>query len=289
MKHIKDFVLKYISKRDSIHKALLQHNSILEIGPFTTPFIMGEKVKYFDVLTIEGLLERAAKIDYPFINAPSKIDYCSPTGDLSIVNEKFDAVFSSNCIEHQPDLISHLQNVSRILCDNGKYYLFIPDKRYTFDYFKNISTIANIIEAYEEKRTGPSIATVIIASTYHTSNITYKHWLGQHGLLEIKTEKIKKAIEQYRSSKGNYIDLHTWFFTPQSFAEIIKLLNQCGYVDFSIEYIADTPPTQAEFCVILKKEPFSNREYKEVPLDKTTHILAYCALIYLFFNDKFCK
>ena len=43
---------------------------------------------------------------------PSKvpdIHYHHPNGDLSIIDSKFDAIFSSHCIEHTPDIVSHLK------------------------------------------------------------------------------------------------------------------------------------------------------------------------------------
>ncbi len=48
-----------------------------------------------------------------------KIEYLSPTGDLTIVNRRFHAVLSSHCIEHQPDLIRHLQHVAALLDPGG--------------------------------------------------------------------------------------------------------------------------------------------------------------------------
>ncbi|MFG7489383.1 methyltransferase domain-containing protein [Methylorubrum rhodesianum] len=120
-------------------KTLPDDVDILEIGPFTKPVIRGPRVKYFDVLDRKGLVERAKSIGFE-MNGVVEIDYVSPIGNLEIVPScSFDCVFSSHCIEHQPDLIRHLNHVSRILRDGGRYYLIVPDKRYCFDHFLEAS------------------------------------------------------------------------------------------------------------------------------------------------------
>jgi SAM-dependent methyltransferase len=121
----------------------------LEIGPFYDPLLRGPNTKYFDRLTQAELVERAAALDAPTKAVP-QIDFVSPTCDLTIVDETFDYVFSSHCIEHNPDLIGHLQTVERLLVPGGRYFVIVPDKRYCFDHFREVSTIADAIEAHEE-------------------------------------------------------------------------------------------------------------------------------------------
>ncbi len=95
-------------------KTLPTNISILEIGPFYSPICIGNKVKYFDILNKESLIKRARRIDEKIsIEKIPYIDYVSPTGDLSIINETFDAIVSSHAVEHQLDLIDHLQTISK--------------------------------------------------------------------------------------------------------------------------------------------------------------------------------
>lgn len=81
---------------------------VLEIGPFCSPVIVGNNVRYFDVLDRDGLILRAETLGLPYDRCPT-IQYVSPVGDISIVNDRFDAILSCHSIEHHPDLISHLQ------------------------------------------------------------------------------------------------------------------------------------------------------------------------------------
>lgn len=78
-------------------------DSVLEIGPAVRPSLAGPGVKYFDIEDRAGLIAKAVAHGYPTDHSVD-IDFCSPTGDLSVVNEQFAAVFSSHCVEHQPDL-----------------------------------------------------------------------------------------------------------------------------------------------------------------------------------------
>ena len=81
--------------------SLVDGKSTLEVGPFTNPTLRGPNVKYFDVMDKQGLINRANAIGYVY-TVPVDIDYVSSTGDLSIVDKKFDFCLSSHCVEHQP-------------------------------------------------------------------------------------------------------------------------------------------------------------------------------------------
>ncbi len=227
--------------------------SILEIGPFYSPICVGNNVKYFDILNRESLVKRAKQIDES-INSERIpfIEYVSPTGDLSVINEPFDVIVSSHAVEHQLDLIDHLQKTSKLLRTGGKYYLIVPDKRYCFDHFMNASTIADVINAHMVKPTKTSIKSVIEHRALSTHNNAFKHWVGLHKSdHSIISSKIKNALTEYTES--NYVDVHSWYFTPKSFSNIIKLLHQLSYVDFTISKLQPTPFGSLEFYAVLEK------------------------------------
>ena len=140
------------SLRENFGEIVADCAAILEIGPFLHPTVAGPHVKYFDILNSEGLRQRAEAIRLPDPPPPPHIDFVSPKGDLSVVAGKFDAVVSSHCLEHQPDLLKHFMDVARLLAPGGKYAMLIPDKRYCFDHFIALSTIAQVLQAYVEKR-----------------------------------------------------------------------------------------------------------------------------------------
>ncbi len=254
---LKDNIVAKLSKitfyrRKPFVNSLPKDISILEIGPFYSPICVGNNVKYFDILNRENLIKRAKQIDGNInIERIPYIDYVSPTGNLSIINETFDAIVSSHAIEHQLDLIDHLQKTSKLLRAGGKYYLIVPDKQYCFDHFMSESTIADVINANVVKPTKTSVKSVIEHRALSTHNNAFKHWIGIHSVNNNLPAKIKNALTEYRES--DYIDVHSWYFTPKSFSNIINLLNDLSYINFTISKLQPTPFGSLEFYVVLQK------------------------------------
>ena len=145
--------------RDRFLQLVPRGVSILEIGPFNQPVVFGNNVKYFDLFDCNQLIERAREIGLEFDKVPH-VDYVQPFGDLSIVGERFDAVISSHLLEHQPDLIRHLQQVERLFDGAGLYFLVVPDKRYCFDHFIPESSIADVLAGHAAQPTGSNQCTI---------------------------------------------------------------------------------------------------------------------------------
>jgi len=232
--------------------SLVDGKSTLEVGPFTNPTLRGPNVKYFDVMDKQGLINRANAIGYVY-TVPVDIDYVSSTGDLSIVDKKFDFCLSSHCVEHQPDLIYHLNQVARILTATGRYLLIIPDKRYCSDHFIAESSIADFIGARGNKvHTAKSVIEHIALATH---NDPVRHWTGDHGVPRFRDNlsSVSVAMSQYDTSAGAYIDVHAWQFTPQSFRSGIEVLSNLGLIGLEVEQVYATPHNTFEFCAILKR------------------------------------
>jgi 2-polyprenyl-3-methyl-5-hydroxy-6-metoxy-1,4-benzoquinol methylase len=64
----------------------------------------------------------------------------------------FDAIVASHVFEHLPNPISFLKSMAILLRDGGYLPLAIPDKRFMFDFLKQLTVTADMIEAYEAKR-----------------------------------------------------------------------------------------------------------------------------------------
>jgi SAM-dependent methyltransferase len=225
----------------------------LEIGPFNNPLLCGERVRYFDVLTRAGLIERAQQMGLPPERTP-EIDYVSTDGDLTVVDAVFDVVLSSHSIEHQTDLIAHLNTVARLLHEGGRYFVLAPDKRYCFDHYMNPSSLADVLEAHYERRTRHTLANVLSNGALSTHNDTGRHWAGDHGkYLENLRARYEATLTEYDRRKETYIDVHGWFFTPASFKAIVLALQTLGHTSFEIERIYPTRFNANEFWAVLRK------------------------------------
>jgi SAM-dependent methyltransferase len=230
-------------------------DSVLEIGPFVRPVLRGPNVRYFDVLDKASLIQRAETYGDPTKGAVD-IDFISPAGDLSVVEGSFDVIFSSHCIEHQPDLVSHLSQVSAKLQKGGRYLLVIPDKRYCFDHFIPESTIDAVLAAAAEQRTRHTVQSVIEHRAHTTHNDAARHWAGDHGapVMASNPGRVAEAVAEYEAAQGAYVDVHAWQFTPQSFDSVISQLHSRKMSTLKVAQVHATPPGQFEFCAVLVKD-----------------------------------
>lgn len=228
--------------------------SVLEIGPAHNPCFTGPHVKYFDVQDSDGLRERALTHNENPKGTPGKIDYVSPTGDLGIVRETFDAVFSSHAIEHQPDLIKHLVEVDRVLAPGGAYFVICPDKRYCFDRHIPASTIGEVLEAHLTQRQTHRMADFIDAMSMSSHNDPARHWVNDSPPVRINTALVAQALDQIEKAKGGYIDCHAWRMTPESFREIVEMLYQLGKSPLRPLRVYDTARGQNEFFAVLGRD-----------------------------------
>lgn len=227
--------------------------SILEIGPLNNPNFRGGNVNYFDVLNSEGLRKKTIQWGLNPIGVPDKIDYVSANGDLAVVDRTFSCVYSAHVIEHQPDFVEHLLKVEYLLEHDGVYIMVIPDKRYCMDHYKRLSTIEEVLTAYNEKRKKHTLKTML-DGLYSTHNNSEDHWKGKHGeQTELTLGGVENVMEAYDNSNGQYMDAHAWQFTPESFERIIVFLNQLGIIQLSFLKVYDTSYGQQEFYAVLKK------------------------------------
>lgn len=234
-------------------------NSILEIGPYFSPSFSGDSVKYFDVFSAEELRENA-KLDPNTAVDPEtvpEIHFHNDDGDMSCIPETFDIAFSSHCIEHQPNLIEHLNQVYELLKPGGQYFIIAPDKRYCFDHLRPATTLGSVIQAADEKRRRHSMQSVIDMSVLTTHNDPLRHWAGDHidlGWGEDRVERTKNVIDRLMSADGKYIDSHAWQFTPARFLQILSTLKDLELIKLQPQRVWHTPIDRLEFTAILIKD-----------------------------------
>ncbi len=188
--------------------------------------------------------------------ATPPIDYVDPNGDLAAVDDSFAALFSSHCIEHQPDLVYHLQQAGRLLDPKGRYFLLIPDKRYCFDHFIAESTIANVLDAHRAKLRVHRLESVIEHRALITHNDPARHWASDHmdeGHWSTVVPRVAASLAEFDAAAGAYIDVHAWQFTPSSFRQITQSLFDLGLTQLRPERVYDTPRGTFEFTAVLQK------------------------------------
>jgi SAM-dependent methyltransferase len=229
-----------------------EEGSALEIGPSWSPMLHGPHVAYLDVFNADELRTRAKKHGMDPDLCPTVIDF---VGDIADVDRKFDYVFSSHSIEHQPDLVHHLKCIHDLLKPGGRYFLIIPDKRFCFDARKAESTIAGVLQAHNERRTRHTLQSVIEGAVFSTHNDATLHWqeppepVDQVELASL----VQFAMKEFDAANGGYIDVHAWYFTPTSFRSITSTLLNLGLTGLQPVRVFNTPRNSLEFCAVLEK------------------------------------
>lgn len=240
-----------LALRENLIDLIDDGRSALEIGPFCSPLLRGPAIAYLDVLDADQLRARAVQIGLDPTGCPAHIDY---VGGLEQVRRRFDAVISSHAIEHQPDLVHHLQQIERILQPDGLFCLIIPDKRYCLDHYIAESTVAQVLQAHREQRRVHSLASVVEHVALTTHNDLNRHWAGDHGeaVPSDRAQRVEAAVRAYDMAVGDYVDVHAWYFTPDRFREIVDTLGALGLTRLEVAGVYDPAHGRNEFCAVLR-------------------------------------
>jgi len=245
-----------IRSREEFIRPIRSKGKMLEIGPLDRPQLDHQSRDYYslDVFTKEQLINHY--INDPNVNKDTIIEpsYIIVDNDYSPIKGTFDCIFSSHNIEHMPCLVTFLNNLYGLLSDDGYIYLIIPDKRYCFDHFKKETDIYDVLQLYYEKNYRPRLLDVLKTASQITHNNCVDHWSNIHGEINSEIDLVlnyERILDQYKT--GTYIDAHVSFFTPQSFMEIIGILNNLKLINLQIHKIYHTLRNNLEFYAILKR------------------------------------
>lgn len=169
--------------------------------------------------------------------------------------ERYDFIIASHVIEHVPDFVQFLVDCEKLLKPGGILSLAIPDKRCHFDVLKPISTLGQILQAHLDKRVRVSPGVIYDAYALHAGldgNLAWGASQQLDGLMFAHTVNEAYAKMQESIASGEYIDVHTWQFVPNSFLLHINDLRQLGLIDLEVVTSSDT--LGFEFFVRLRKQ-----------------------------------
>ena len=112
-----------------------------------------------------------------------------------------------------------------VLTDDGKIIMEIPVLNKTFDQFKWPSTIDDLLYAYATDRKNNLPFQIFKYSYLHT----------QHQ--NDKTQNLYEDALNRMNNPYGYTDIHTFYYTPNSFLLIIRELNDMGLFKLGMEKI----------------------------------------------------
>lgn len=229
----------------------------LEIGPLDRPLLPRSPGRIFsaDHTSTEALRKKYASDPVVSTRDICEIDFDLSNTPLSrLAHGSFDYVVASHVIEHVPDIVTWLRDIQSILRVGGCLALVVPDRRFTFDYFRRESTLWMVQEAIGRQRPDAEIVLDYLANV--VSADASKLW-ADPPVAQRELRKIYSAAQCSnliaRHSGGEYIDVHCWVFTPASFRELILEMIEANGLSLKLSLLEPTFKYQLDFHAQLTK------------------------------------
>jgi SAM-dependent methyltransferase len=230
----------------------------VEIGPShrpSAPRSDGFNVHIIDHMTREELKQKYTGHGVNLDNI-EEVDFVwkgESYAELTGKRNYYSWVIASHVIEHTPDLIRFIQQCEEILAPDGVLSLVVPDIRYHFDYFRPITGISKVIDAYYNKNIIHSAGT----AAEYAMNVSvrggqiawHENAGGEFALLHSVTDAMDHMQRILKNSE--YIDFHSWSFTPTSFRLMMRDLYDLGFI--SLKETNFYPTTGCEFYITLSR------------------------------------
>lgn len=204
----------------------------IEIGGLHSPLKVpaNAKVSYVDRMSVSDLKKHYSNFDE---NELVKVDIVDDGEFLSTIPDaSVDFVIANHMIEHCENPIVTIENYLRVLKLGGIIYMAVPDKRYTFDNKRPVTSLEHLIRDYKE---GPQ----------WSRRAHFEEWVR---LAEkTHTNEVEKRIQQLLAMDYS-IHFHVW--TQESFLEFLLYCHQQPRLKFEIELVQKSCN---EFITILRK------------------------------------
>ena len=208
----------------------------IEIGALGNPLMVNPKkcrVTYVDWLDREGLIRHNPAVPAGCIRQP---DVVGNAMDLNMfADESMDFVIASHLLEHLPNPIRAMKEFYRVLKTGGILYLTIPDKRWTFDKERPITSLSHLVDDYTKE-------------AFLERDIShYKEWFS---LVEQNRPPQTRASLEYLLANRCMIHFHVW--QPESIIEMLNYMkNNLGVCYYLKDYYYRQK--DIDFIFILKK------------------------------------
>jgi len=165
----------------------------------------------------------------------------------------FDLIFGSHVLEHQVDLIGHLQSLGKLLKPGGRVIEMIPDLRTCFDALRYPSVTSDALLVHLKR---PQIhqGKQVFDGVSRTIDKNYGHRMRNADFEGVRfNNSLKLAFEAMLASEQPdkpYTDTHAWTFTPESFRLLMIELRLLGLIRLAPAYVS--PPYGNQFCTVLE-------------------------------------
>jgi hypothetical protein len=256
----------------------------IEFGALDNPIYRREQgdIRFVDYTTTEGLRahphagtinkDAIVEVDYVWRGSGSLADVIE-TGEL------FDYAIASHVIEHVPNVIGWFIGISEVLKTGAIFNLAIPDKRYTFDVRRKLTTLGELIEAHLNKYTFPSVRQMFDHCYEAVAIEPGAIWRRETNIEEIPRLCGDIALQlAYDSSlqivaNDRYFDSHCLIVTPASFLTLLQGLYRLQLFPFLLREFHPTEMGDFEFFVSFEKSAMVDRDQTKQQLEIVEHYM----------------
>lgn len=189
----------------------------IEIGGLHNPLSVPRKVsvRYVDRMSSEELRKQ-----YPELNDKRlvHVDIIDDGERLETLSDNTqDFVIANHFLEHSENPLNAVRNMLRVLKYNGILYVALPDKRYTFDAGRPVTSLAHILDDYTQ---GPE----------HSRLSHFHEWVH---LVDGVSDAAEITAKATTLMDLNYsIHFHVW--TQKEMLELFLHVSQSYRFDFEI-------------------------------------------------------
>jgi len=239
----------------------------LELGPSHNPTVRksdGYPVEILDHATQAELRSKYVEhgLDQDSLDAIEEVDYIWSGGSmLDAIPETgvFHWIIAAHFIEHTVDIVGFLADCTELLVDGGSVLLIVPDKRYTFDRFRPLTSLGDALDqSHRSTRFHPVGAMVDESANAVWTNGALTAVPGTTGVVTTRSETLESVLraEAAALAQTEYHDVHRWIFTPKSLGLLVEDLAELGRHGLRVEAIETFD--SYEFVVVLRKsaQPF---------------------------------
>jgi predicted SAM-dependent methyltransferase len=196
--------------REELARAYLRGEG-LEVGALNSPLPVNDitHVRYVDFETAEELRDRHVDLNF---KVPDIVDDGATL--TSVPDDSQDFLIACHLIEHIEDPIGAMKNWLRVLKPGGILFLTIPDRRFTFDYYRPTTTWEHLKRDHEE---GPTWS-----RASHFEEV----------IREVIGIKDDERVRQLAANPAKDTHFHVW--TQVEMLEFVAALRRYG-LDFEVE------------------------------------------------------
>lgn len=239
------------------------HGVGLEIAPFFRPTLLKRdyNIFYTDYTTASDLVKKHAHlpIAQEIKENTVEVDFLwRPGTALSkcVRKKKFDYAIASHVIEHVPNVLGWITQIFSVLKTGGILSLAVPDKRYTFDYYRSETQLHELIDTWIRNEPVPTPGQIFDMLT-NEREVPYDSFGRVIEGIPCETlprhftdqDALQNAIRSFK--KGEYLDIHCSVFTPEGLKKLFLKIHDLGILNISV---SEPISVGGEFFIQLRKE-----------------------------------